>query len=112
MSYERMKKREAELKAEVARMLSAAEAPRLSLPKVSSSSQSAIAERHVRHRVQRVSDPLKPATLVVGACAGRIDSRCGDRIAQLLDEAVGALDLCRDLSVGHHGSSPSGGSPR
>jgi len=37
--------------------------------------------------------------------------------SQLLDEAVGAYDLCRNLVVGHldishHVSSSSGGSPR
>jgi len=52
-----------------------------------------VAHRHERHRVQRRGDPLKPATLSVGAQARRINDRCGDRIAQLLDEAVGALDL-------------------
>ena len=76
-----------------------------------------IAEHHERHRVQRVSDPPKPATLRVGAPARRIDSRCSDRVAQSLDEAVGALDLFRDFgvghfSVGHHGWSSSGGSLR
>jgi hypothetical protein len=76
-----------------------------------------VAHRHERHRVQRRGDPLKPATLSVGAQARRIDSRCGDRVAQLLDEAVSALDLLTDLvvghlGIGHHASSSSGGSPR
>jgi hypothetical protein len=53
--------------------------------------------------------------VIVGAQVRRIDNRCGDRVAQLLDEAVGALDLFADFGIGHlaghHGWSSSGGSP-
>jgi hypothetical protein len=48
------------------------------------------------------------ATLFVGAQARRINDRCSDRLAQLPDEAVGAVDLIREFRVGHHGSSSSG----
>ena len=70
----------------------------------------------VRHRVQRVSDPLKPATLIVGACAGRINSGSRDHLAKVGNEAVRALDLLTDfcvghLDIGHRASSSNGGSP-
>ena len=70
-----------------------------------------IAERHVRHRVQRASDPAKPATLIVRACAGRINDRRRDHLAEIGNEAVSALDLIRDvgighLDIGHHGRHP------
>jgi hypothetical protein len=60
-----------------------------------------VAHRHVGHRVQRVSDPLKPAALIVRACAGRIDDRRRDHLAEVGNEAVSARDLIRDFGVGH-----------
>jgi hypothetical protein len=35
-----------------------------------------------------------------------------DQVAQLLDEAVGALNLLTNLAVGYRASSSNGGSPR
>ena len=52
-----------------------------------------------------VGDPLKPATLIVRACAGRINDRRRDHLAEVGNEAVSALDLFRDFGVGHLGRS-------